>query len=169
MTETKKAVTTPTTDVKLASIVAKDVELDAVLLRSAKVDSSVGDDIRPAKLETRHHFRARYEMVNPARLHVLVEFHIELLPPEATSKLVSIDSEYLLVYRLPEDKSYPSEALRYFAELNGVVHLWPYWRELVHTIVARVGLGSLTLPVYRVKPKTIVTEPETAVEDIAVK
>jgi preprotein translocase subunit SecB len=34
--------------------------------------------------------------------------------------------------------------------LNGVFHVWPYWREMVQNTLARMGLPPLILPVFRV-------------------
>jgi hypothetical protein len=37
-----------------------------------------------------------------------------------------------------------------FATINEVFNAWPCWREYVQNVVARMGLPSITVPVFRV-------------------
>jgi hypothetical protein len=154
------------TDVKLASVVSKDVELGAVLLRNVKLASSVTEESRPTSLGTSQKYSTRYEALRAGRLNVLVQFYFDMRQEGASEALVSLEAEYLLAYKVPETAEYTSHELECFANLSGILHVWPYWRELVHTAIARAGLGSVTLPVYRVTPKTLdlpdPTEPVAA-------
>lgn len=161
MSETKKAVSPPRTNVRLASEISKEVELLAVLLKSASVESNVDEGVSVGALDTQQHFRARYELPAPDRIRVYMTFSLSLNEKGEPGKdVLKLIAEYSLSYRVPEGAEYSAESLQHFSELNGTLHLWPYWRELVHSVVARVGLGSITLPVYRVKARNL-DEEET--------
>lgn len=146
----------PKTDVQLAHEVSRDVELTRILLKSATVNSDVSDSTRLTGLKTSQQFKSHYDPPQEGEFCVYTTFLISLVEEGETPKdVLNLTAEYAVKYKLPSDKTYDSLAVKYFAELNTTVHLWPYWRELVHTVVARVGLGSLTLPVYRVKAKAV--------------
>jgi hypothetical protein len=59
------------------------------------------------------------------------------------------DAEYFSKEELEED------VLKEFAKTNVRYHVWPYWRELVQSTSARMGLksGVLAVPFYFVPPK----------------
>ena len=67
----------------------------------------------------------------------------------ASSAVVSISVSYELTYRIPTNMSTSTEALTEFAKANGVFNAWPYFREFVHSALARMGLPPFILPVYR--------------------
>jgi hypothetical protein len=154
VTETKKA-ESPRTDVKLAFEVSKEVELAAVLLKSASVESNIDEGASIGTLDTKQHFKARYELPGSDKIRVFMTFSLNLIEKDSGKEVLRLTAEFVLSYRVPEGKEYSPESLQHFSELNGTLHLWPYWRELVHTVVARVGLGSITLPVYRVKARNL--------------
>ena len=41
--------------------------------------------------------------------------------------------------------------LKTFAAVNAVHNVWPYWRELVQSVVSRMGLPPLTVPLLKVR------------------
>jgi hypothetical protein len=133
---------------KLAGSVASQVDLVGVYLKSARVDSSVDPTTPIQSLESRHQSRFRSER-NPEkdRLDVFIQFQLELVNGDDVA--FSIEAEYRAVYRLSGSVEIAPEAQDAFDELNGTLHLWPYWRELVHTATARAGLGAIVVPVYR--------------------
>jgi hypothetical protein len=52
-------------------------------------------------------------------------------------------------YRIPATVSAPEDVLNEFAEINGIFNAWPDFREFVHAALARMGLPTFILPVYR--------------------
>ena len=64
---------------------------------------------------------------------------------------VEVRATFELSYRIPENQSVSGEEWQAFADVNAVFNAWPYWRELVHTSFARMGLPPLTVPVFRVR------------------
>jgi len=152
----------PVTNFQLASRVSKDVELVSILLKRADLESHVVQEMNVTELSLTQQFRPRYELVEgPRRLLVHMGFVLDFsAPKDPPENVLHIAAEYTLTYTLPEGGAeYPPEALNCFAELNGALNVWPYWRELVHTVVARVGLGSITLPVFRAKARPVELPP----------
>lgn len=52
-----------------------------------------------------------------------------------------------LAYGVHSTEGLGKEHLAAFGELNGVYHIWPYWREYVQSTCARMGFPTLTMPV----------------------
>jgi preprotein translocase subunit SecB len=68
-----------------------------------------------------------------------------------------IDATFLLLYHIRSTEGLDDEAFSSFAEANGVYNAWPYWREFVQSVTSRMGLPTLTVPVFRISsvlPKT---------------
>jgi hypothetical protein len=61
-----------------------------------------------------------------------------------------IKAEFLIVYNLTTAEGLTQENYEAFAELNGVHNGWPYWREYVQSVSARMGFPPIAIPVYRV-------------------
>ncbi|HYO65106.1 MAG TPA: hypothetical protein VEU33_03405 [Archangium sp.] len=55
------------------------------------------------------------------------------------------------VYRLASALP-PVEVLGAFAETNGMIHLWPYFRAYVQQTCAQLGLPPIILPPFRISP-----------------
>jgi hypothetical protein len=147
------------TDVALAARVARVVDIHTVLLREAHLRSAFDPDKPPDKLIPHQQIGANHSLSEAGALRVVINFTLELKPEAKDDTPVipalEVKAQYEVVYQLPKEASFSDKELGHFAELNGTVNLWPYWRELVHTVAARIGMGSITLPVYRVKPKVV--------------
>lgn len=68
-----------------------------------------------------------------------------------------IAAEFVSEYKLI-NPDLSKEAIEEFGKYNTMLHIWPYWRELIQSMCARMHLAQIVLPMYRVPPK--VTEPE---------
>jgi hypothetical protein len=68
---------------------------------------------------------------------------------------IAVTVSFEVNYRIPANASAPEDALKEFAQINGIFNAWPYFREFVHAALARMGLPPFILPVYRLgMPKT---------------
>ena len=105
----------------------------------------------PAGLRVSQAARARYELRERDPNHVLVyvDFRLDGQVEESEGMSFGLEATFLLVYRLESAATYPTDALTCFAQLNGPYNAWPYWRELVGTATARMGLSPFTVPVFR--------------------
>jgi preprotein translocase subunit SecB len=86
---------------------------------------------------------------------VLAKIHAQLIPVEPKkSPPVSIKATFELRYSMPKELKVSQAQLSTFARINSVFNVWPYWREFVQNMVARMNLPTLTLPVFRLEDTT---------------
>ncbi|RME58335.1 hypothetical protein D6779_06640 [Candidatus Parcubacteria bacterium] len=64
---------------------------------------------------------------------------------------ISIRAVFNITYKVDNLRSFDEEHLRAFAEVNGIYNAWPYWRELLHSDLARMGLPALIAPSLRIE------------------
>lgn len=83
---------------------------------------------------------------------VRADFSLEV-HPESESKEEFLKLRYTIIsrYRLPVEFPLEQELLDFFANTNGMVHLWPYLRAFVANSCAQLGVLPVTLPPFRVK------------------
>jgi hypothetical protein len=62
------------------------------------------------------------------------------------SAFVSVRAVFMARYVLGPGEDFTNEDAQAFARLNGQLNLHPYWREFVHTSLARMGCGELLIP-----------------------
>jgi len=91
---------------------------------------------------------------------VITKFHFEAFTESKTQKpIILIDASFVLSYKIENFEGLTQEGFEQFANLNGIYNAWPYWREFVQNTVTRMGLPSLSIPVFRIvekkKKKTI--------------
>jgi len=64
-------------------------------------------------------------------------------------------------YAVKNQNDVTDDGVMAFSESENVTyHVWPYWREFIHSTCARLRLPSAVLPMYR--PKTRNTEPPSS-------
>lgn len=154
-----------TTNLDLAKIVAAHVQMMGVALRSASVTSSLDQLNPPPELAISQSHRASYQRTDdaPERLTVYLDFDFRATNQQDIASPPSemeLHATYVLIYSLPADQSFDSSALHQFAWLNGTYNAWPYWRELVQSVTGRVGLGAITVSVFRPKVEQMPDEPK---------
>lgn len=64
--------------------------------------------------------------------------------------VVHINSIFRLSYELPNAHVYPQEDLEEFASVNAVFNAWPYFREIVQSMLVRMGLPPVPIPLFRI-------------------
>lgn len=97
---------------------------------------------------------------------VLAKMRTQLVPEQTQEEpLVSIETSFEIRYRLPEGFHVDPQTLTTFAETNGVYNAWPYWREFVQSMFARMGLPPVVLPVLRVREVMEETAAEEAEQE----
>ena len=81
---------------------------------------------------------------------MLLNFDLQLRGKRGSDVILRIDGRLEAMYGLPEDQM-PSDAqIKAFGRTNGMLNVWPYWREFVQSATMRAGLPPLTLPLFRV-------------------
>ncbi len=72
--------------------------------------------------------------------------HRASLKAKVQRKIVlKIHSIFTAVYKVPPDLI-DEENIRLFAEMDSRLHIWPYQRELIQSIMTRMGLPPFVLP-----------------------
>jgi preprotein translocase subunit SecB len=91
------------------------------------------------------------ESVDNSSLTILLDLVLRGFREE--SVLLDISARIEAVYSVSQDSSFSEYQLRFFAKANGMLNVWPYWRDFVQSSVTRAGLPPLTLPLFRVLHK----------------
>ncbi len=93
-------------------------------------------------------------IANTNRFRVLFGHVIHGQREAKGSTEVQVDATFELVYSYPQDiQPVPTpEELQAFADTNALMNCWPYWRELVQNMVARMNLPPIMVPLLRFVP-----------------
>jgi preprotein translocase subunit SecB len=102
-----------------------------------------------------------YEVkTTPDKEHNLVlvfpTFHLQAFDANKINKEphLSIECTFLLIYKATTLEKLENDNFEAFGKTNGIYNAWPYWREFVQNMIARMALPPLTIPVFRLtKPK----------------
>ncbi len=65
--------------------------------------------------------------------------------PNPKDAPVELHARFALLYELKDLAAVQDADPQHFALANGVLHAWPYWRELAHTTTMRMGLTPLVV------------------------
>jgi preprotein translocase subunit SecB len=157
------------TNLELAGQVSRNVELDAVSLRYAKVEAGCEPGELPEEVAVDIQYRTsinrRHRKGDPSapELAVTVEFkfHVQGKGEEAPDEILSLEASYLLTYSLNPAATIEESCFGHFAEVNGPYNAWPYWRELVQSVTGRVGLPGFVVPVFRPTAIKVLTASDT--------
>jgi hypothetical protein len=138
----------------LASLVAEKVEIENVLLAKCVAErastlAGKGSEVTLTFGVSNLGFGRSPES---NRLIVTPTFAATLTSDadEKTEVLVSIRARFIVMYSVTSFEGIDDEHLRAFSATNGVFNAWPYWREFVQNMTARMGLPvPITIPVFR--------------------
>jgi preprotein translocase subunit SecB len=135
----------------LAVEVAQRIEIESIRLLSASASQQpqvVTEKPPDIEMEV-----AAQAAMNPQQQKIAVRAKFTLIGryPGQTQEPppLLIVAEFELVYALATLEGLGEAHFRAFGEINGVYNAWPYWREFVQSTLVRMGLPSLTIPVYR--------------------
>lgn len=83
---------------------------------------------------------------------VLAVIDAKLVPRKSPENAaVSIKAGFELRYSLRAEFAVSRRDLNTFAQINSVFNVWPYWREFIQSMMARMHLPPVVLPVFRVR------------------
>lgn len=87
-------------------------------------------------------------------------------------ELAEAHMKYRIVYKLLGDQPTEPSDIEQFARANGAYHSWPFVRETIYNLTAKMGFPPYTLPVLsflpRPKPSTSASPSESASPSLAV-
>lgn len=144
----------PTESLKRIAPLIAAVRIEDIRLVEAKVKTSVrsADDAGKVKLAIDKSAIVKEYTADDGILWVLAKINTRLIPVESEkSPVVSVKAVFELRYRLPKELKVSQEQLNTFAKINSMFNAWPYWREFVQNMVARMNLPPVTLPMFRLE------------------
>jgi hypothetical protein len=129
--------------------VARRVQLDEVWLSemSAKENRRTGGKLEPA---VEHECEATRDGEGKS-LRVLCTYHFSVRCSGET--VAEAMFKYVLEYAIEGEEPLDDGDVAQFAFANGTYHSWPFVREALFSLTARMGFPPYTLPVFRFDPK----------------
>jgi hypothetical protein len=149
----------------LAAKVSDQIQIREIILSKSSLsrtpDANTNDPDFEMNLEIPSYGAAKNEP--NLLLSVLVNFRLRghKSGSPVGEPAVEIDATYVILYTIATFDGIDQENLDAFAGLNGIFNAWPFWREYVRDISAKMGLGSITIPVYRVTKAVIRNSPHS--------
>jgi len=118
----------------------KHVNLVDVFLSKLRVG------LRSRQLTERGQFKVseKTEIASRDESHVEIKVGYRLSAKSGRSRLFDLDATYTAVFST--SKPIPAEFFEVFNEISLPLQTFPYFRELVNSIVSRMGLPPLILP-----------------------
>lgn len=99
---------------------------------------------------TTEHTQYKAERSTPEILSCGIRLSLHMRPEAQPDALLAhVFTEYSVTYRVPSSVVCDNALARRFAMINGVHNVWPFFRELVHSMVGRTGLQPLVMPLFR--------------------
>ena len=141
---------------ELATKVSERVEIQDVRLLAAT--SRQTPLVSSPQIEVRFSHAVEMNVDRKKSLVAVVpRFVMQAFPAGRKGKEVAVEVEavFLLTYSISDLRGLLQSHYESFAQTNGVYNAWPYWREYLQNTIIRMGLPSLTVPVFRVgsRPK----------------
>jgi preprotein translocase subunit SecB len=146
-----------TTNLELAGTVARNVDLDSINLRHAKLEAGIEPSEMPEEVSADIQYRTsidkRSSKYIPSGIELAVNIELRLQVKgrvgDESVQVLFLEAGYLLIYTPKTGATFEDSCLKHFSEINGPYNAWPYWRELVQSVTGRIGLPGLTVPVFR--------------------
>ena len=155
-------------DLEIAARVAQRYVLQEIYLVDAKI-SRDPLTVSPETLSLQHKCSTNVHTPFDAEKYIfLCNFRVAAFDGKEPHKLImKIDASFCTSYveksqpepLIPEDDA---DSLLEYAEhiitINPISHAWPYWREFVQSMSARMGFPALTVPLLEIAPKKTATK-----------
>jgi hypothetical protein len=131
-------------------LVSDRVQLKDVRLLNSKCEQTPGATSGKKAYDIDYSTKVQIDRKN-GYVVVIATFHFEaFIESKVSQPVILIDTSFLLLYRLEDFEGLTQKGFERFANLNGIYNAWPYWREFVQNTIVRMGLPSLSLPVFRI-------------------
>jgi preprotein translocase subunit SecB len=135
-------------------LVSERVQLKDVRLISCKCDQTPEATLGKKDYGINYSTEVQIDKKN-GYVIVTAKFQFKAFTESKTQKpVILIDASFLLAYKIENFEGLTQKGFEQFANLNGIYNAWPYWREFVQNTVTRMGLPSLTIPVFRLAQST---------------
>jgi hypothetical protein len=153
-------------DMEAAARVAQQFVLQEIFLVDAKINRDPLT-VSPETLSLEH--KCSTEILPSDKdkklSFYLCNFRVAAFNGEEPSKLVmKIEASFCTSYVKKYDIHFPDDidsdfvdsletTIEYMMRINPISNAWPYWREFVQSMSARMGFPALTVPLLEIRPK----------------
>jgi preprotein translocase subunit SecB len=89
---------------------------------------------------------------NSSKLHLMVSFvlHVSGREKDEEDPPLRVKASFVLFYAVASFEGLSDDHFYSFGATNGMLNVWPYWRELVHSMTSRMGMPKpVVVPVFR--------------------
>lgn len=135
-------------DLQAVSRVSRNIDLRDIRVIQVAASCSPAPE---GSLEPQITYDCEGSIISPDQLNVVCEYTLNVNTagvPAATARVM-----YLMVYDIGGDTP-AGQDVEQFAKVNGVYHSWPFLRQFLFDLTSKMGMPPLTLPVFRVLPRT---------------
>lgn len=76
-----------------------------------------------------------------------------------------VKAAFLLIYKImvePPPENVRGDFFTAFSQVNGLMNVWPYFREFAHEAARRMGVPNVIVPLLRVEPASEPPAPKLA-------
>jgi preprotein translocase subunit SecB len=139
------------------------VDIGNIRLVALRAETNVREVKAPGEAQINVNYKSGLpEPVHPdGSFVVFVEFNVGVMTAEDPEPKFSVMAAFEIAYRLRENTEYTEEEMKQFASTNAVFNAWPYLRETVQSILARMNLPAVVLPLFRYGKGAASAEPKT--------
>lgn len=153
-----------------ADRLTSSAELQSIRLVGAEVGTRVlsQQDAGPVSIFLDKQISAELSDESSRELSVRLSFSVHIVPEvqreepldedDLLDPLVWVKPDYELRYQLTDGERPTEEELRQFADATATFNAWPYFREFVQSMMARMNLPRVTIPLLRRQPAPMLNE-----------
>lgn len=139
---------------EMAAPVSRLVEIKGILVAEAHIKREHNVDLDETGLILSSEVKSIKFHIDRKEnaFHIEVEFllHPSLNDEPENPPRVLMTAMYVLNYKMPSLDGITEENIKAFGAYNAVHNAWPYWREFVQSSSNRLGITTITPPVFRV-------------------
>jgi preprotein translocase subunit SecB len=133
-------------------------ELQSIRLAACRMSTKPRNDAPDSDVDLKLRTKADGRKIAEKTLLCDFTFSLNATHENVDSRPLEITLTMEAVYTIPSEITPSSKQIKAFASTNGMLNVWPYWREFVQSITNRAGLPPLTLPLFRVQYKKPATK-----------
>lgn len=126
--------------------ILESLELDTLYL--TELNSKFKEDFVSSNLVLNIEEKYTFEQVSSI-LKVYCFFKLSAKDETKEESSITLQAKYTIRYKLSKDVIISKDFMKVFTNLTLGMLLWPYFREIVHNTVYRMGMPPLVLPLKR--------------------
>jgi preprotein translocase subunit SecB len=94
---------------------------------------------------------AKDEVAGKVNLMISFVLHVEDRDKNEQDPPLRVKASFVLFYAITSFEGISDDHIYAFGATNGMLNVWPYWREFIHSTTGRMGLPKPVIaPVFRI-------------------